>query len=341
MNLQEDVSMWTRGELKSQAKFNLRSKYWIAFLVSVIVSLLGAGNSFFSWRSRPGSFKFDEVDWQKFQNGDFQQYVDLVKRFFDSGIFFITLTAAVFAVLIAAAYHIFISSVIQAGGCRWFSRSREAAATPRIGQVFSLFKAGSYMKTVGSMLWMNLFLFLWGLLAILPTVVVAVVLFTQTVDFSVLKDLAGNLDDTALLMKTIGGLLSQILPAGLLTMLASVAFAIPFYVKTYSYRMTPWILADNPRIGYRRALQLSMELTRGHKLNIWVLDLSFIGWIILGALACGIGVIFVWPYYYAVQAELFANLRQNGVDKGLCTMEEFGFVRVDAAGPGTVQPAGN
>ena len=37
-------------------------------------------------------------------------------------------------------------------------------------------------------------------------------------------------------------------------------------------------------------------MTRGHKWNIFVLDLSFIGWFLLGILACGIGMFFVMPY---------------------------------------------
>ena len=64
-------------------------------------------------------------------------------------------------------------------------------------------------------------------------------------------------------------------------------------------------------------------------MDMFVLDLSFIGWFLLGLLACGVGVLFVVPYFQAVQAELFAKLRGISVDSGLSSMEEFGFVRVD------------
>ncbi len=52
-------------------------------------------------------------------------------------------------------------------------------------------------------------------------------------------------------------------------------------------------------------------MTDGHKFDMFVLDLSFIGWYILGALALGIGVIFVQPYYDATQAELYKLLKKR------------------------------
>jgi len=48
-------------------------------------------------------------------------------------------------------------------------------------------------------------------------------------------------------------------------------------------------------------------------LNIFILDLSFLGWFILGALALGIGILFVQPYYDATNAELYLNLKQNTI----------------------------
>jgi uncharacterized membrane protein len=99
-------------------------------------------------------------------------------------------------------------------------------------------------------------------------------------------------------------------------------FIIPGIVKIYAYRMVPYILADNPNIGYRRALELSKSMTDGHKGDMFLLDLSFIGWYILGAIAFGIGVLFVNPYFDATQAELYIKLREFAIDKGLCTYDE-------------------
>lgn len=97
---------------------------------------------------------------------------------------------------------------------------------------------------------------------------------------------------------------------------------IPGIVKSYAYRMVPYILADNPNIGYERAVELSMKMTDGHKFNIWVLDLSFIGWYLLGILALFIGILFVMPYVNATNAELYLVLRQNALDNRICSYEE-------------------
>lgn len=103
---------------------------------------------------------------------------------------------------------------------------------------------------------------------------------------------------------------------------ASLLLVIPGIVLSYAYTAVPYILAENPSIPYNRALQLSREMTRGHKLNIWVLDLSFLGWILLGMLACGIGVLFVQPYIHATHAQLYLALRTEALDKGLTSLEE-------------------
>ncbi len=301
--------MWLRSELKDRAKNNLRGKYWIAFVVALIASILG-GES-------PRSFNFNfSFTNQDFGNIDFSQMISFMLP--------ILISVITFASLFGLAFTIFVSYPITVGGYRWFSRSRESAATPSIGMVFSLFKSGVYLKTVGSMLWMNLFLFLWGLLSAVPSVVGLVYFEAKYQIFEHLKRAINNSDYEIVVkqFETADAMLIGVLG------LASILLTIPVIVKTYSYRMTPWILADNPAIGYRRALKLSMQLTAGQKWRIFVLDLSFIGWAILGILACGIGILFAIPYFNATYAELYAVIRQIGVANGSCTMDEMGFVEV-------------
>jgi uncharacterized membrane protein len=97
---------------------------------------------------------------------------------------------------------------------------------------------------------------------------------------------------------------------------------IPGIIKFYAYRMVPYILADNPEIGHRRAIKLSDKMTSGEKWDIFVLDLSFLGWFILGSLALGVGILFVQPYYDATNAELYLKLRQNAIANGLTSKHE-------------------
>jgi len=108
----------------------------------------------------------------------------------------------------------------------------------------------------------------------------------------------------------------------ILIFLWSLLLIIPGIIKGYAYRMVPYILADNPNIGVNRALELSNKMTYGHKFEMFVLDLSFIGWYFLGLLACGIGIIFVYPYQYATNTQLYLVLRQNALDRYWCSYEE-------------------
>ncbi len=91
----------------------------------------------------------------------------------------------------------------------------------------------------------------------------------------------------------------------------SLLFVIPGIIKSYEYTMVPYILAENPQISTARAFELSKKMTDGEKWNIFVLDLSFIGWYLLGTLCCGIGVIFVNPYLHATHAELYQVMREK------------------------------
>jgi len=70
--------------------------------------------------------------------------------------------------------------------------------------------------------------------------------------------------------------LKAMLYRGVMNFLWYLLFIIPGIVKNYAYMMVPYILADNPNIGYKRALELSEKMTYGHKFNIFVLRLSFI-----------------------------------------------------------------
>ena len=107
-----------------------------------------------------------------------------------------------------------------------------------------------------------------------------------------------------------------------LIFLWTLLFIIPGIIKSYAYRMVPYILADNPNIGYSRAVELSNQMTMDQKFDIFVLDLSFLGWYLVGTLAFFVGVIFVMPYQDATNAELYIKLRDEAIERGICSREE-------------------
>lgn len=89
-------------------------------------------------------------------------------------------------------------------------------------------------------------------------------------------------------------------------------FLIPGIIKRYSYRMVPYILADDPTIGALDAITLSREMMNGHKWKTFVLDLSFIGWDLLTVFTCGlVGVFYANPYQFSTGAELYQALKNQ------------------------------
>jgi hypothetical protein len=108
----------------------------------------------------------------------------------------------------------------------------------------------------------------------------------------------------------------------LFTFLWSLLLIIPGIIMGYAYSMMPYLLADNPTLDYRRAMELSKAMTAGQKWDIFVLDLSFLGWYLLGMLLCCVGVVFVAPYAQATKAELYVTLRQNALNAGMLKPED-------------------
>lgn len=83
-------------------------------------------------------------------------------------------------------------------------------------------------------------------------------------------------------------------------------FLIPGFILTYSYRLVPYLLAEDTAISGNNALKKSRELMKGHKWNAFVYDLSFLGWEILAICTCGIlGLFYVNPYKKNADAALY------------------------------------
>lgn len=96
----------------------------------------------------------------------------------------------------------------------------------------------------------------------------------------------------------------------------SLLFVIPGIVKGLEYSMVPYILSDTPELSHQDAQEYSRKMTYGYKWEIFVMQLSFIGWYFLGALACGVGMFFVTPYEEASFAQLYFVLRERFFQNG-------------------------
>ena len=229
--------MWNRSQLKTAAKGDLKGFYWLSFAVCLVAGILTGGGLGLNLGS-------DSLDF-----GTVGEVGDIASSAISPALMTVFGGALLFASVFGWAFWAFVTNPVLVGKCRFFLHINEGER--EIGTLFSAFKNG-YTSVVKTMFMMNLFVFLWSLL-----------------------------------------------------------FIIPGIIKSYSYRMVPYILSENPALEYKDALRASAEMTSGQKFKMFVLDLSFIGWCLLGVMAFGVGVLFVLPYIEATWAQLYLTMRQR------------------------------
>ncbi len=98
----------------------------------------------------------------------------------------------------------------------------------------------------------------------------------------------------------------------LFTFLWALLLIVPGIIKSYEYRMIPYLLAENPELSVSEAFGMTKKIMDGNKMDTFVLDLSFFPWILLAAMTCGIlSVVYVAPYMALTNTELYVCLCQG------------------------------
>lgn len=133
-----------------------------------------------------------------------------------------------------------------------------------------------------------------------------------------LEDAGKCLFDNRYLTKT-GGYLWMCLLTGLWGCL----FVIPGIVMGIAYSMTPYILHDCPNVKAMDAVKISRRMTRGYKVDLFVAELSFLGWELLSLFTFGIlEVVFVGPYRELTFGGIYEELKKEALANGTVTREE-------------------
>lgn len=231
------MCVWTRNELKSNAKNVLRRSFAVAFFVCLILSILD------------GSIELPGLDYiPRYELGSIE---DLKMTFVSAlGIPAYFLIMKPIILIAGFVFYLFIVNPLRFGAIRYFVKNIDGEGT-----LMSMFKAlqdPHYLNIVWIMFLRDIRIVLWSFL-----------------------------------------------------------LAIPGIMKAYEYQMIPYLLAEDSSLSYQEVFHRSKEMMFGQKLNTFILDLSFIGWLFLGALAFGVGVLFVNPYMAATSAELYVYLRDK------------------------------
>lgn len=258
--------MWSRIELKDKAKLFLKQHYWKAFVVTLIMVIVGAngvGSTFKlnfhsdSNLNKPLSDRLSAIEYsfEMINQNDYLSYLENTDLNANISMFgfdlpiMLTLAHVLGIFIVGIVFSIFISNIIGVGGAKFFLDSTEDKV--EVDNLIFGFKSPHYLNMVWVIFVKNLYIVLWTLL-----------------------------------------------------------FIIPGIIKSFEYMMVPYILAENPELDSSTAIDMSRKMTDGHKLDIFVLGVTFIGWYILGALLLGIGTLFVYPYTEATYAQLYVKLKE-------------------------------
>ena len=95
------------------------------------------------------------------------------------------------------------------------------------------------------------------------------------------------------------------------TFLWTLLFIIPGIIKSLSYALAPYILADNPDITAEEAIDKSMKMMKGHKMDLFLMLLGYMGFAMLSIFALCIPLLWIAPYYMAVMAKFYEEVKHE------------------------------
>ena len=240
--------MWSRESIKDYAKEFLKTYYWKAFLVCLIVFILGGYSigGFEVNSNLPPQNSMSEnllsIDIPIQLDNSLDTY--LIRKIFNNPIFYVSILQLIVFFGLILLIAIFFTSILNVGKVKFFLKAFEGDV--QIKYLFSGFTKKDYWLNFKTIFLTDIYILLWSLLLLIPGI-----------------------------------------------------------IKSYEYRFVPYILAESPDLTANEIISKSRQMTKGHKWDIFVLDLSFIGWELLAILLFGIGIIFVNPYKESTYARLY------------------------------------
>ncbi len=312
-------------DLRAQARNSLHGKWLLAILAMIIAVLLGAqlattGSDGGSLTYAVGALGSEVSDFPSIWEGEETQdgvgiiggedtifgkltlptkedveifWRDVIDRFplfsGNGSLLWIGLSSGLAVSLILS---LFVGTAMRIGHLR-FRLSLIDGEKGDLAKLFTGFDK-SYLPAIVLRLLRTLYLFLWGLPAMLLMGIGII---------SLLMSLVG-------VWFSLGGweIPRPSLLVGLLALLFSVGFSFLPTIASYRYAMSDYILAENPDMPVSDALRESARMMRGNKWRLFCLQLSFIGWGFLCLFSCGIGFLWLSPYIYQAEAALYHEI---------------------------------
>lgn len=297
--------MWSIASVKKKSWNMLKKSYWTAFLIGII-TMFAVGNSGIQF---PVSINImatmaqvaivssdtEEVtDVQsdvKAQDSSIDEqvmnYDDLYGEDSGAAFFAIAIFAYyIFILLMALAFKIFLLGPLEVGCRRFFTRTIRNESDD-LNEVTFGFRKGRYFRSVLGIFIRDLYLMLWGSIPVIVSLIAVGVL-----------NVGRNNQDIGMFAANMG-----------IIFITSIFCYIVMIIKYYSYALVPFILTEDENMRARDAVKKSKMLMRGNKFHLFLLQISFIGWYLLGFLAFFVGTIFVYPYYQMAMGAFYEEVR--------------------------------
>ena len=257
------------SEWKQRAKVTFKKCYWQAVIVAFISFLVMGGiGSIVGNVNNVRQTVTQSYDQQSQEKFSLQREVENVtKDIFGEELVFLVVDSFIIGIILSLIFKLVVTYPILIGTNNYFMGIREKEK--KLDSLLSVYKSGKLTNTAAIMFVMNIYIYLWSLL-----------------------------------------------------------FIVPGIIKSYEYRMIPYILSENPDMPMDRAFELSRKMMYGNKWDTFLLDISFIGWYILSIFTLGlVSLFYVSPYVKSTNAELYAVLREEALHEGYADNSELlGFV---------------
>lgn len=95
------------------------------------------------------------------------------------------------------------------------------------------------------------------------------------------------------------------------TLLWMLLLIVPGIIKSLSYSLAPYILADNPQLSANQAIEQSMKMMKGHKMDLFLIWLGYFGFALLSIIGLCIPLLWIMPYYFTVFAKFYEEVKSE------------------------------
>lgn len=289
-----------RKNFKAWAKNSMHKNYW----KSVFASLIFLGLTFFFLYFLTYGISLLMGCGVGFGFGMLAAYLE--GGLADEEVIIILFMMAVFLVIsavftiIGAVGKFFIANPLELGCKKYFTNGLYNPQT-KFGEVGTAF--GNSYKNIAKVLCIrDIYLGLWYTLAMTIYMIIGTpVLYGGMFMLGAFDEATPN----------IGAILGMFLLIALVYVIFFASFT-PVYIMSLHYLFIPYILADNPDMPRKQVFALSKQMIQGNKKSVFVMHLSFMGWLILGACTCGIlHILYVGPYMEYTTAAYYKALQQR------------------------------